>query len=178
MLLQSERLILRPLRAQDAPDLQRIAGNDDVAPMLFSVTSPWPTDKVLNWIEQSKWRKELGFRLGICFATDDTKVIGTVGIGGNPVSCAYFVDPLLWNTGIASEAMHLLLSECFDRFDMKEVVADHFADNPASGCVLKRLGFEKMGDSTGESAARLEAAPIVLYRLTQQQFKAATDEIS
>ena len=56
--------------------------------------------------------------------------------------------------------------------------ADHFADNPVSGRVLHEQGFEKIGEGTGKSAARLEPAPNVLYRLTKQQFKAAKHEIS
>jgi len=56
--------------------------------------------------------------------------------------------------------------------------ADHFEDNPVSGRVLRKQGLEKIGEGTGKSAARLEPAPIVLYRLTKQQFKAAKHEIS
>ena len=58
----------RPLRPTDAPDLARIAGNDAVALMLASVTSPWPETDVLQWIEQSRWRGRVGFKLGVCLS--------------------------------------------------------------------------------------------------------------
>jgi RimJ/RimL family protein N-acetyltransferase len=64
--ITTPRVTLRPLRPTDAPDLARIAGNDAVAPMLASVTSPWPETDVLQWIEQSRWRGRLGFKLGVC----------------------------------------------------------------------------------------------------------------
>ena len=53
MEITTSRVALRPFRPTDAPDLARIAGNDAVALMLASVTSPWPETDVLQWIEQS-----------------------------------------------------------------------------------------------------------------------------
>ena len=38
--ITTPRVRLRPLRPADVPDLVRIAGNDQVAPMMGSVTSP------------------------------------------------------------------------------------------------------------------------------------------
>jgi RimJ/RimL family protein N-acetyltransferase len=168
--LRTRRLLLRPLGQADAGDLARIGGQPDVARMLFSVQSPWHPQAVESWIERSRWHGRPGYRLGICLR--DGTLIGVGGLGGEPLSCSYFLDPDFAGQGYATEAMGGLLADAFERFDLPEIVADHFADNPASGRILGKLGFEKTGTGMGESAARLEPAPNVHYRLSRHNLKA------
>lgn len=174
--LTTKRLVLRGLVADDWRDLARIGGRDDVAPMLFSVRSPWPEADVKAWIATSQYRGSLGFRAAICLP--DGELIGTVGIGRSandqPISCAYFIDPAHWGQGYATEAMIEFLADSFERYDIDAVVADYFADNPASGAVLRKLGFQKTGESTGTSAARLEPAPVIDYLLDASDVRTRT----
>jgi RimJ/RimL family protein N-acetyltransferase len=96
--IATPRMHLRPLRPADATDLARIAGNDRVAPMMASVASPWPEVDVLRWIEQRRWRGRVGFSFGV-YVPDGT-LIGSVGLGGTPVSTAYFLDQHYWGRGL------------------------------------------------------------------------------
>ncbi|MEC7670591.1 MAG: GNAT family N-acetyltransferase, partial [Pseudomonadota bacterium] len=86
--------------------------------------------------------------------------------------CAYVLGKGHWGKGLATEATSALLGFVFDRFDTDVVEADHFDDNPASGRVLAKLGFEKIGQGTGTSAARLEPTANTHYRLIRQNFEA------
>ena len=70
------------------------------------------------------------------------------------------------------EALAAFLADCCNRFDLHEVHADHFADNAASGRVMRALGFEKIGEALGKSKARREPAPIIQYRLNRNNLKA------
>ena len=103
-------------------------------------------------------------------------VIGVAALGPNsadgPCSCAYFIDPQHWGLGYASEAMGAFLAYFMRKFDLCEVAADHFDDNPASGAVLRKLGFQELGKGSGKSQARLEPAPVTLYRLRLDDLKA------
>ena len=78
-----------------------------------------------------------------------------------------------WGKGYASEAMAAFLPWCFRRYDLDRIDADHFADNPASGRVLEKLGFIKIGASSAESLARVEPGAVVLYRLSHTDMKDA-----
>ncbi|MFN7597978.1 MAG: GNAT family N-acetyltransferase, partial [Cereibacter sp.] len=90
---------------------------------------------------------------------------GTIGIGPEArPSCACFIDPAHAGQGYATEAMQALLADVIPRFALTGIEADHFADNPASGRVLLKLGFVKTGTGTGTSGARDGPAPTVLYR--------------
>lgn len=170
--LLTRRLTLRALSFDDISDLQRIGGQKNVARMLLSVKSPWPQEDVRTWIERSLWRGQLGFRLAICLRESNT-LIGTVGIGGTPPTCAYFLDPEHWGNGYATEAMASFLDACFKTFDLATVEADHFTDNPASGAVMRKLGFVETGHGEGRSAARESSSPNVLYRLDKAAFETA-----
>ncbi|NSX55273.1 GNAT family N-acetyltransferase [Parasulfitobacter algicola] len=166
--LTTPRLTLRPMTADDAPALAALAGVLDVARMIFRAKVPWPEDEVRDFIHDWRWQDDLGFRLGIYLK--DT-LIGSVGISKVP-DIFYFFDQSHWGRGYASEALHVFLTACYARFAIDDIEADVFHDNPASMLVLERLGFEKTGNGMGTSAARLEPAPVSLYRLTQERFGA------
>ena len=81
------------------------------------------------------------------------------------------LDRRFWGRGYATETVRAFVGACFQRFEeLSSLEADHFADNPASGAVLRKLGFEKTGTGLGASKARVERAPNVLYRLTRESF--------
>lgn len=168
---ETERLVLRPLIIDDWVDLQRIAGNETVAPMLASVGNPWPEPEVKDWIARSAPLGKLGFRLGVC--KKDRSLIGMVGLGGDPTSLMFFIDQPCWNAGFATEATEALLQACFAQNKLAEIVADCFIENSASQRVLEKLGFQKTGTSTASSRGHLEPAPVFLYRLQRAQFESA-----
>ena len=156
------RLRLAPLEIErDWRDIARIGGDPRVAPMTNSHLSPWPEAEVRATLAESQWCGRLGFRLGIWF---EGKLIGAVGIWDDPIETGYFLDPAFWGRGIATEAMAAFLPQMVTRFGLAEVFADHCTDNPASGAVLRKLGFGQIGEGIGESLAR-GAVPIVIYRL-------------
>jgi RimJ/RimL family protein N-acetyltransferase len=170
------RLMLRPLTEDDVAALARFGTDPRVAPMMGTIPVPWPEPDIRRWIARSRFRGEIGFRLGI--ARRDGGLIGAAGLGGAPASLAYFLDPAEWGQGYATEAMRGFLSACFARFPGLDVIAaDHFADNPGSARVLDKLGFDRTGTGTGRSLARLEPAPNIHYRLFRVTFE-ASDEVS
>lgn len=76
--------------------------------------------------------------------------------------------------GICVRSHGSLLAYFMRKFDLCEVAADHFDDNPASGAVLRKLGFQELGKGSGKSQARLEPAPVTLYRLRVDDLKAVS----
>jgi len=169
LVLKTDRLILRPHVPEDAKTVARFAGTDDVAPMIFLAKVPWPESEVRDFLSRWQWRGHLGFRMAVCEL--DGRVIGSIGISREP-KIFYFYDRDVWGKGYAVEAARTFLTEIFRRFDLPEVGADVFHDNPASSRVLEKLGFQKTGDAMGTSAARLEPFPVSVYRLTPQAFEA------
>ena len=173
-LLKTNRLCLHPLHLDDVPSVQQIGGHPLVAPMLASIGTPWPMAAVQAWITARQYRGKPGFCSAIVLP--ERAVIGVAGLGpisaDSPCSCAYFIDPQHWGLRYASEAMGASLAYFMRKFDLCEVAADHFDDIPASGAVLSKLGFQELGKGSGKSQARLEPAPVTLYRLRLDDLKA------
>lgn len=166
--IRTPRLLLRPLVDADCRRLQQIGGVPEVARMMMVLTAPWPEEAVRFWIASGRFRGRPGYRLGV--ALGDGPLIGAAGFGPDH-SLAYMIDRRYWGRGYATEAARALLADIFARFTgVDEVHADHFVDNPASGAVLRKLGFEWTGTGLGASKARVERTPNVLYRLRRGRF--------
>jgi RimJ/RimL family protein N-acetyltransferase len=173
LIVRTPRLLIRPLRPEsDLDDLHRIGLDDRVAPMMATIIANWTKDQASAFLDRSLWRGALGFRHAIALADRPDALIGTVGIGGTPVSTAYFLDPDYWGKGYATEALSAFLAAVIPRFSIETVTAGHFVDNPVSGAVLRKVGFTLVGEEPGRSAARLEPETVLLYRLEKAQLKA------
>lgn len=173
MLIATERLILRPLDpAGDLEAMHRIGLDPRVSQMMQSIATDWTVEQAAAFLGGSRWRGGIGFRHAIALRSAPEIMIGTIGIGGDPVSTAYFLDADHWGKGYATEALAGFLAAVMPRFAAHRIEADHFADNPASGAVLRKVGFIETGRETGASAARTGAAPVIGYRLDLARLKA------
>ena len=168
--IYTDRLTIRPLRRQDAENMRRLAV-PEVARNTSSFDPNWTRDEAEAYIRARRWRGLPGFMLAV---EQDDRFIGVVGLGGTPVNVAYAFRPETWGQGIATEAMQAFLAEALNRFPINRLTADHHEDNPASGAVLRKLGFTETGRGTGTSKARLEPAPTITYAVTRDSLKAMT----
>jgi RimJ/RimL family protein N-acetyltransferase len=172
-MLATPRLRTRELVSEDAAMLAESFGTADVAAMLSSVKLGWSQAEAADWIARAPWRDRPGFRLGV--TRWDGELIGVVGLfpvsDENAADTMFAIDPRFWGQGYATEIMARFLSACFALFDLTEITADHFADNPASGRVLNKLGLRPIGEGIGHSTTRLEPAPVSLYRLKRDELR-------
>ena len=164
------RLTLRPIEERDAADFAK-ALVPDVARMLFRFKIGTTVEDIVPEIPRMKWRGYLGFTLMI---EHEGQFAGTIGIGGNPASIGYFFDPRFWGQGLMTEALGAFCPEIFARFPISRIKADHFEDNPASGVVLRKIGFKETGRDIGTSMARVEPSPLITYALTRDNLKDRT----
>ncbi len=161
------RLTLRPLRETDADAFAALT-TPEVTRMLSRVKPNMTRDDVLAEMPRRRWRGTLGFTLAIELGG---QMIGTVGIGGLPPATGYFLAPDYWGKGFMTEALSAFLPEIFKRFPLSRIIADHFEDNPASGAILRKLGFTETGTDMGHSMARLEPAPLITYALVRENLR-------
>jgi RimJ/RimL family protein N-acetyltransferase len=98
---------------------------------------------------------------------------GLIGVGGAHVSApdeieiGYWLGRPYWGQGYATEVGRALAAYA-KGLGQGEVVTGHFADNPASGRVLQRAGFDYTGAVTPRfSVARRENVPLRIMRLAE-----------
>ena len=167
MFARTERLMLRPGWIEDAPALSRAIGREDV--VLNLARAPWPyalgdAEAYLSRDRHEGEADMLIFERG----TGAPTLIGGVGLAsdGDAIELGYWIVPSRWGHGFATEAARAVVAMARDSLRVTRLVSGHFADNPASGRVLRKLGFQPTGEVIERSSkARGHAAPMVNYVL-------------
>ena len=165
----TDRLRLRPVRAEDDAFIVSLA-RPEVTRMLFSLKPGIDLDGARAFLAARAWAGMPGFALAI---EREGHAIGYVATGSSKgVELYYALHPDHWGQGLMTEAVAAFCPELFKRFPIRRLLADRFEDNPASGRVLEKCGFQKTGRTVGRSPARLEPAPCITYALTREKLRA------
>lgn len=163
--IRTERLVLRAPELADAPRIARFAADPGVARMLGSFPLQQTVVGAEGWvlIRQATARRGEGASCAIDLPGEG--LIGLIGADrhGDAAEIGYWLGRPWWGQGYATEALRGIMP--FAR-ELGAVVADHFADNPASGRALEKAGFVYTGEITPRfSLARGASAPARLMRL-------------
>lgn len=146
MFARTERTLLRPGWIEDAPELQSMIADEAVVRNL--ATAPWPyaLDDARTFLQRPMSPSEPSFL--ICLRTGGApKIIGGVGIGIHPDDgheLGYWIARPYWGLGFATEAARAVLGIA-RTMNMPRLTSSHMVDNPASGKVLRKLGFKPTG---------------------------------
>ncbi|RYD47198.1 MAG: N-acetyltransferase [Sphingomonadales bacterium] len=146
MFVRTERLTLRPGWAEDAPLLAQAIGHEEVLRNLARAPWPYPIEAAETFVESFDSPIEAKF---LAFEHDGgrTRLIGGMGVGAvkdEPHELGYWITPDAWGRGYATEAAAGVLRAA-RATGVRRVTAGHFIDNPASGRVLRKLGFRPTG---------------------------------
>jgi len=167
MFARTERLLLRPGWAEDAPALARAIADETVVRNL--ATAPWPfaLEDAEAFLAAPRDPAMPSFL--ITQRTDgDPVLVGACGLGRRPsgaVELGYWIGRSHWGKGFATEAGQALI-DIARTLKLPRLEASHFVDNPASGRVLEKLGFLPAGLTAERySCARGGEAMSRLYRL-------------
>ena len=144
--LRTERLVLRPLRQEDADALHPMYSDAEANtygshPATRTVAESH--ERVAKALADTAWRA-----WAITLKGDDTAlgkvVIGTVASyekrQGKVTEIGYILSRAYWGHGYVTEAVTALIDQLFAE-GQRRVFADTDPDNLASIAVLKRLGF-------------------------------------
>ena len=146
MFTRTERLLLRPGWAADAPALAAAIADERIVRNL--ATAPWPYRLRDAEAFLAQPRDPLLPSFLVFERTDgEPRLIGSCGLGRRPsgaVELGYWIARPFWGRGFATEASTALV-EIARALRLLRLQASHFLDNPASGRVLEKLGFEPLG---------------------------------
>ena len=167
MFARTERLLLRPGWAEDAPALARAIADEAIVRNL--ATAPWPYGVAEAEAFLAAPRDPILPSFLISERTEAApRIVGACGLGRRPsgaVELGYWIARPHWNRGFATEAAMALL-DIARTLGLARLEASHFVDNPASGRVLEKLGFVPTGlTAQRHSCARGCEAPSRLLRL-------------
>lgn len=167
--IKTDRLIIQPFELADGGQLSALMNDKDIARMMASIAYPFSADRAQGWIADRMFTGNLPFCAKITLK--DGTMIGTLGIGGDPVNTSYALGRGYWGMGFATEAMQAFLRDTVAVHNIAEITAGAMFDNLASQSVLQKLGFMRDGEKMHKSSGRLEEAPLFLYRLDTSKIR-------
>lgn len=149
-ILETERLILREIRKDDAEGIFSCFSNDDV-------TRYYGQDN-LNHLEQAEglidffsksYNEKRGIRWGI-ERRGTRGIIGTIGFNvwlpkHKRAEIGYEIHPDYWRKGYASEAVSKVIFYGFEVMELTRIGAVVFKENEASSNLLAQSGFQQEG---------------------------------
>ena len=151
--METERIILRLWRKEDAENLFKYASDPDVGPR--AGWAPHQSAEESREIIQKYFSNDRTWAIEL---KETGEIIGCVGyllpdecnisIGENDAEVGYWVAKPYWNQGICTEALRLVVNYCFNKKGFHTLWGDYFVDNPASGHVMEKCGFRETGDTS------------------------------
>jgi RimJ/RimL family protein N-acetyltransferase len=143
--LETERLVLRRFRLEDAPEVQRLAGAREVAAGTMEIPHPYPDGAAEAWIS----RTESDSRTFAVERREDGALVGAIGLRIEPEhdrgELGYWVGVPYWGRGYATDAARAVVRYGFEVEGLNRIYAFHFSNNPASGRVLEKAGMRHEG---------------------------------
>ena len=148
--LETTRLILRPFTVADAPDVQRLAGDREIASTTLNVPHPYEDGMAEQWIGTHQAKYESGELVNFAIVRHaDNALIGAIGLRINQqhthAELGYWIGKSYWNAGYCTEAAHAVVAYGFEGLGLQRIHASHMTRNPASGRVLQKLGMTYEG---------------------------------
>ena len=144
--LQTARLTLRPFTLADAADVQRLAGEREIADTTLNIPHPYEDGMAEQWISTHQDRYAKGELATFALELRDvTTLIGTVSLQIHEqhanAELGYWIGTPFWSRGYCTEAAHAVVGYGFEALHLHRVYAYHMKRNPASGRVLQKIGM-------------------------------------
>lgn len=165
--IETQRLGLRRLAPRDAGPVTDAVNDPRVYRMLAPVRPGQSKAETLAWFatHDSTRRSETGH----VFAITSRQTGAFAGVISahrqrteDPFNIGYWLKPDFWGAGYCTEAGTGLIGWLENTRAVAALVSGYFADNPASGRVLRKLGFLPCGRGQMFSTGRGEPADHIM----------------
>ena len=166
MFHRTERLLLRPAWPEDWEMILWGIGEERVVRNLARAPWPYLADHAREFAAGAQDPRFPAFLLTLP-ESQGSRLIGCAGLGETSTGAelGYWIARPHWGQGYATEGARGVL-EVARLLGHERIEAGHYLDNPASGKVLRKLGFQPSGRvKPRDCLARGEAQPCALYAL-------------
>lgn len=168
--IQTPRLILKPVSAGDVPAVVPAIGNYDVVRWLGRVPYPYRTADAEAFVAANAANAGR-----VWFVHDASGLVGGVSIDGE---LGYWYRREVWGQGYAVEAAVAAIDAHFADRTAGDLPSGHFPGNERSRRVLVKLGFRAAGTRLVASRALAQQIESHLYRLSRADWTAQRDGLS
>ncbi len=137
-------VVLRRFVAADAPRVELLAGEREVAETTALIPHPYPTGGATAWIATHGTAHEGGTEYTYAITELEGLLVGAIGLRPDPgerENLGYWVGRAYWGRGYATAAAQAAIALGFDLLDLDALTASHLAHNGASGRVMEKCGM-------------------------------------
>ncbi|WP_303973030.1 GNAT family N-acetyltransferase [Streptococcus merionis] len=175
-ILETERLILRPLQVHDAQSMfDHWASDPEVAQYVT-----WEAHTSLDTVTEHLSHREEAYRESLDFydwgmvLKDSGTLIGTITFVGTSdrdqvAELGYCMGKKWWSQGLMTEAGRAVLDFGLNQVGFHRIYACHDIRNPASGKVLKKLGMTYEGTSREARVVKGERVTLAFYSILKSE---------
>lgn len=166
MFHRTERLLLRPAWPEDWETILWGIGDERVVRNLAKAPWPYLSEHAREFAGREHDARVPALLLTLP-AAQGSRLIGCAGLGqtATGVELGYWIARPYWGQGYATEGARGML-EVARLLGHRRIEAGHYLDNPASGRVLRKLGFQPTGKvKPRDCVARGEVVPCAIYTL-------------
>jgi len=174
--LITKRLIIRPYTLQDAPDLQRLIGECDIAATMVHVPHPYIDGMAEEFIS----KQQESFKKGLMIAFAITHRQNGFFIGGISLNnidkqselaeMGYWIGKPYWNQGYGTEAARAILKYGFEALGLNRIYANYFKQNLASGRIMQKIGMKYEGCQRQQFKKWGNFVDLVLYGILKSEY--------
>lgn len=180
MKLETERLILRPIRNSDAKSAQEQINNLNVSKWLLVVKYPYTLKDYKEWlkISQKKWKakEKTDYTFGVELKSEK-KMIGCFGLHHvdkrqGTATTGYWLGEKYWKKGYGTEAYNAVLDFAFNKLKLRRIEAEVYPGNPSSGKLQKKFGAKLEGYKRKSNVCLADGKikDVEIYGLLKEEF--------
>jgi RimJ/RimL family protein N-acetyltransferase len=173
--IRTERLLLRPFTAADAPKVQRLCSERDVAATTASIPHPYPPGAAAEWIATHRELHAKGEATVLAVTTAEEGVVGAIGLrielAHAHAELGYWIGKPYWSRGFATEAARAVVRHGFGELALQRVFARHLSRNVASGRVLTKIGMKHEGRVRSHVFRFGRFEDLDLYGMLKEEFE-------
>jgi RimJ/RimL family protein N-acetyltransferase len=152
---------LRLFEMRDAPSVQLLAGDREVAETTALIPHPYPDGAAEAWIAMQAGERaaDREFTYAVT-SSEDGILVGAVGLRpapGERESLGYWIGRAYWGRGYATAATRAIIALAFGLLDLDALTASHLARNAASARVMEKCGMRLLRTGTREHRGARES---------------------
>ena len=148
-ILDTDRLRLRPFVLEDAPTVQWLASDAEVAATTLNIPHPYPDGLAAAWISGHGAAAERGVFTWAIVRRAGAALMGSITLSVNAqhrrAELGYWLGVPFWNQGYMTEAAHRVTVYGFEQLGLHRVQAACFPRNVASARVMEKAGLRYEG---------------------------------
>lgn len=178
--LETQRLILRPLRFDDCDRLVAELNDMAIARNTARIPHPYHRSDALEFLEFAMSGAARSRISGVEEKAQSGHLIGVIsyewGEANGDAELGYWYAQSAWGRGLGSEAARAMVNDAFVMAGHDRMVACCHNDNPASARILAKTGFEVVGACSSYSKAQRRDVPVTNMALSRARWIAFTQK--